>query len=184
MAPPARRESKAAATEKVQPHITSSFGSGSSSVAPKHVLSEDDALAYQCTGFCFPEWKKWFILCVTFFVQVSMNFNAAIYANAVPGMVEDYGISDFQARLGQFAFLVCYAFGCELWAPWSEELGRKWVMQASLGLVNVFQLPCMLSNSFTAVLIGRIFGGLSSAGGSVTLGIVADLFVRTACFSP
>lgn len=33
-------------------------------------------------------------------------------------------------------FLICYAFGCELWAPWSEELGRRWTLQASLFLVN------------------------------------------------
>ena len=71
---------------------------------------------------------------------------------------------------------VAYAFGCELWAPWSEELGRKWVMQISLLLVNLCQIPCALAPNFKTILAFRALGGLSSAGGSVTLGMVADMF--------
>lgn len=91
-------------------------------------------------------------------------------------MSKEFGISEAQARYGQMAFLITYAFGCELWAPFSEDLGRKWVMQASLFLVNVFQLLPALSNDFRYVIAGRVLGGLSSAGGSVTLGMVADMF--------
>lgn len=72
-------------------------------------------------------------------------------------------------------FLVAYAFGCELWAPWSEELGRKWVLQGSLLLVNLWQIGCALAPNFTAVIVFRGLGGLSSAGGSVTLGMVSPL---------
>lgn len=139
-------------------------------------LTDRDAVAASTLGFAFSDPKKWGILTVIFWVQISMNYNAAIYANAVPGMSKDFGISHFQARLGQMAFLVAYGFGCELWAPFSEELGRKWIMQASLALVNIFQIPCMLSKNFETVLAARILGGLSSAGGSVTLGMVADMF--------
>jgi MFS family permease len=139
-------------------------------------LTDKDAVAASKLGFAFSDAKKWAILTVIFWVQISMNYNAAIYGNAVPGMSKDFGISHFQARLGQMAFLVAYGFGCEFWAPFSEELGRKWIMQASLGLVNIFQIPCMLSNNFNTVLAARVCGGLSSAGGSVTLGMVADMF--------
>lgn len=139
-------------------------------------LTDKDPVAKSTLGFNFTTSRKWMILTVIFWVQISMNFNAAIYANAVPGMAEDFGIKPFSARLGQFVFLVAYGFGCEFWAPFSEELGRKWIMQASLGLVNLFQIPCMLSKDFETVLVARLFGGLSSAGGSVTLGMVADMF--------
>jgi MFS family permease len=139
-------------------------------------LTDKDAVAASKLGFAFSDARKWSILTVVFWVQISMNYNASIYANAVPGMSKDFGISHFQARLGQMAFLVAYGFGCEFWAPFSEELGRKWIMQASLGLVNIFQLPCMLSKNFNTVLAARVLGGLSSAGGSVTFGMVADMF--------
>lgn len=73
-------------------------------------------------------------------------------------------------------FLVFYAFGCELWAPWSEELGRKPVLQASLFLVNMWQLPAALVPNFASIMVGRSLGGLSSAGGSVPLGMIADMW--------
>lgn len=60
------------------------------------------------TGFAFPTWKKWSILSSVFLVQISMNYNASAYANAVSGLTEEYGISGFQARLGQMVFLVAY----------------------------------------------------------------------------
>ena len=51
-----------------------------------------------------------------------MNLNAGIYASALTQYEEEFGITAQYARLGQGLFLICYAFGCELWAPGSEEL--------------------------------------------------------------
>ena len=127
-------------------------------------------------GFGFPTWKKWTILSVIFIVQSSMNFNASVYANAVKPLTKEFNISGQAARIGQAVFLICYAFGCELWAPWSEELGRWPVMQLSLFLVNIWQIPCALAPNYGTIVICRILGGFSSAGGSVTLGMVADMW--------
>lgn len=73
-------------------------------------------------------------------------------------------------------YLVFYAFGCELWAPYSEEFGRWPVLQLSCFLINIWQIPAALSPTFGALLAARALGGLSTAGGSVTLGMVADLY--------
>ncbi|CAD0109990.1 unnamed protein product [Aureobasidium uvarum] len=140
----------------------------------KIILTEDDC--YEELGFCFPTWKKWMILSVIFIVQVSMNFNTSLYSNAITGMTEEFNISAQAARCGAMIFLVLYAFGCELWAPWSEELGRWPILQLSLFLVNIWQLPVALAHNFGTVMAGRALGGLSSAGGSVTLGMVADMW--------
>ncbi|CCE33127.1 related to multidrug resistant protein [Claviceps purpurea 20.1] len=140
----------------------------------KYEITEDDC--YSELGYSFSNWKKWYILTVIFWVQVSMNFNTSLYSNAIPGMTEEFHVSDQAARCGAMIFLVLYAFGCELWAPWSEEFGRWPVLQASLFLVNVWQLPVALAPNFTSVMVGRALGGLSSAGGSVTLGMIADMW--------
>ena len=100
----------------------------------KRELTEDEA--FDCLGYSYPTWKKWTILSVIFIVQVSMNFNTSIYPNAVPLLAEHFEVKESIARLGQMTFLVAYAFGSELWAPWSEELGRWPILQASLFLVN------------------------------------------------
>ncbi|KAK1967979.1 major facilitator superfamily transporter [Colletotrichum sublineola] len=140
----------------------------------KYEITEDDC--YDELGFSFPKWKKWYILTVIFWVQVSMNFNTSLYSNAIPGISEEFHVSAQAGRCGAMIFLVLYAFGCELWAPWSEEFGRWPVLQLSLALVNVWQLPVALAPNFATIMIGRALGGLSSAGGSVTLGMIADLF--------
>src|ERR1700689_3906297 len=103
-----------------------------------------------------------------------MNFNTSLYSNAVDGISDKFHVSTQAARCGAMIFLIFYAFGCELWAPWSEELGRYPILQLSLGLVNIWQLPVALAPNFVSVMIGRGLGGLSAAGGSVTLGMIAD----------
>ncbi|KAM9906046.1 hypothetical protein OXX69_006958 [Metschnikowia pulcherrima] len=105
-----------------------------------------------------------------------MNFNTSIFPSAIPLISEEYGISEPKTRVAQMVFLVAYAFGCELWAPWSEEYGRWPIMQASLFLVNIWQILGGLAPNFAAVTVARGLGGLSSAGGSVTLGITADMW--------
>ena len=127
-------------------------------------------------GFGFSNFKKWSILSVIFVVQCSMNFNASIYANAVIPLSEHFSISEQAARVGQMIFLVAYGFGSELWAPWSEDFGRWPVLQLSLFFVNIWQIPCALAPNFGTIVVARFLGGLSSAGGSVTLGMVADMW--------
>ncbi|RAK80850.1 MFS general substrate transporter [Aspergillus fijiensis CBS 313.89] len=140
----------------------------------KRELSEDDC--YDKLGFSFPWYKKWTILTVIFMVQMSMNFNTGVYSDALTGIEETFGVSAQAARVGQMIFLVAYAFGCELWAPWSEEFGRWPIMQLSLFLVNIWQIPCALAPNFGTIVVCRFLGGLSSAGGSVTLGMTADMW--------
>ena len=183
MSPASNRErEKSDATTASAPEDTTALPTAAASESNYGSASGDAVLLTEeecrsALGFGFSSRKKWTILVVIFLVQSSMNFNASVYGNAVPGLAAKYGVSQSLARMGgQLPFLVAYAFGCELWAPWSEELGRRWIMQGSLGLVNVWALMAALAPTMNAVIIARVLGGLSSAGGSVTLGMVADLW--------
>jgi sugar phosphate permease len=140
----------------------------------KYEITEDDC--YDELGFSWPSWKKWYVLTIIFIVQVSMNFNTALYSNAIGGISDEFGVSEQGARCGAMIFLITYAFGCELWAPWSEEFGRWPILQLSLLFVNIWQLPVALAPNFATIMVGRALGGLSTAGGSVTLGMIADLW--------
>ncbi|KAL7622140.1 hypothetical protein AAE478_007642 [Parahypoxylon ruwenzoriense] len=128
-------------------------------------------------GFKWTRQKKWLCLFVVFMVQVSMNFNTTLYSNGIGGISEAYGVSEYEVRWGGAAsFLIAYAFGCELWAPWSEEFGRRLVLQSSLLLVNCFAVMAATAPNFPVHILGRTLGGLSTAGGSVTLAVITDLF--------
>ena len=152
---------------------TAEGGNGEQS-SEKILLTEDEC--YDKLGFSFSTSRKWFILSIIFAVQVSMNFNASVYASAIKQVAEEFDISMQMARVGQMLFLIAYAFGSECWAPWSEEYGRWSVLQLSLLCVNLCQIPCALAPNFATIAVGRFLGGLSSAGGSVTLALVADMW--------
>ncbi|KAI1452329.1 major facilitator superfamily domain-containing protein [Annulohypoxylon moriforme] len=176
----------------------SSLSSVSQNSVPKHAISHDEATLVQgsvntsgpriilterdcpeALATAWPRWKKWITLICTFLVQISMNLNASLYANGQSGISEEFGVSHMASVSGTSIFLIAYAFGCELWAPWSEEFGRKPVLQLSLLLVNLMCIPVALaghSGRFRDILIGRALGGLFSAGGSVTLGVVSDMY--------
>jgi hypothetical protein len=71
---------------------------------PPRVLNERDD--YESTAYMWSLKKKWILLTVVALCQTSMNFNAAIYSNAVEPINEHFGISN--ARMGMVAFLVPY----------------------------------------------------------------------------
>ncbi|KAH9870855.1 hypothetical protein J1614_006427 [Plenodomus biglobosus] len=130
-----------------------------------------DKLAYR-----WPKWKKAMYLASIAGIQISMNFNTSVYPSAIKPISEHFGVSQQSARLGQMLYLVMYSFGCELWAPWSEEFGRWPILQLSLFFINIWQIPASVAPNFGTILVSRALGGLSTAGGSVTLGLIADLY--------
>lgn len=93
----------------------------------KRIITEEEC--WDALGYSWPSWKKWMLISSIFAVQLSMNFNTSVYPNAVPLLAEHFNVSQQAARVGQMIFLVLYAFGCELWAPWSEEFGRWPILQ-------------------------------------------------------
>lgn len=145
-----------------------------SSEDPRRILREYEC--YDKLGYSFSTRKKWTILTIIFITQLSMNFNASAYPHAIPLIAKEFGVSTQAANTSQMIFLVSYGFGCELWAPWSEEYGRWRVMQLSLLFSNIWQILGGLAPNFGTIIVARFLGGMSLAGGSVTLGVVADMF--------
>ena len=93
----------------------------------RRIITEEEC--WDKLGYNWPTWKKWMLLSSIFAVQVSMNFNTSVFPSAIKQIAKYWDVSEQVARLGQMSFLVLYAFGCELWAPWSEEFGRWPVLQ-------------------------------------------------------
>lgn len=109
-----------------------------------------DKLAYS-----WPKWKKAMYLASIAGIQISMNFNTSVYPSAVKPLCEHFGISQQKARLGQMIYLVMYSFGCELWAPWSEEFGRWPILQLSLFFINIWQIPNSVAPNFGTIIVCR-----------------------------
>ena|SRR5690242_9595663 len=105
--------------------------------------------------YSWPKWKKAMYLTSIAGIQISMNFNTSVYPSAVKPLVEHFGISDQQARVGQMIYLVMYSFGCELWAPWSEEFGRWPILQLSLFFINIWQIPNSVAPNYATIVVCR-----------------------------
>lgn len=71
----------------------------------KIILQERDV--YDELGYSFSTAKKWWILFVVFLIQMSMNFNSSVIANALPGVQEEFGVGPYAARNLQGLFLIC-----------------------------------------------------------------------------
>ena len=109
-----------------------------------------DKLAYS-----WPTWKKSMYLASIAGIQISMNFNTSVFPSAVKPISEHFGVSVQAARVGQMIYLVFYAFGCELWAPWSEEFGRWPILQLSMLFINIWNIPNSVAPNFATILVCR-----------------------------
>lgn len=122
-------------------------------VPVKRELKESEC--YDKLAYSWPRWKKWSYLCAVAFVQVSMNFNTSVYPSAVKQLASHFAISEQHARTGQMIYLVTYSVGCELWAPWSEEFGRWPILQLSMFLINIWQIPAALAPNWGTLVVAR-----------------------------
>ena len=114
-----------------------------------------EAECYDKLAYSWPSWKKWMFLSSIASIQISMNFNTSVFPNAVLPLASAFNVSQQKARIGQMIYLVLYSFGCELWAPWSEEFGRWPILQLSLFLINIWQIPAALAPNFGTIIVAR-----------------------------
>lgn len=124
-------------------------------------LKEEDC--YEILAYSWPTWKKWMYLSSVAVIQIAMNYNTSVFPNVVPQLVEVFPyLSEQGARTGQMIYLIFYSFGCELWAPWSEEFGRWPILMLSEFLIIIWTLPQALAPNFNSILAGRAL--VSSSG--------------------
>jgi hypothetical protein len=89
-----------------------------------------DKLAYS-----WPKWKKAMYLASIAGIQISMNFNTSVFPSAVNPISEHFGIS--------------------AQAPWSEEFGRWPILQLSMFLINIWEIPCSVAPNFGTIVVCR-----------------------------
>jgi hypothetical protein len=112
------------------------------------------------TAYAWLTEEKWVILTVVARCQISMNFNAAAYFNAVSDINSPFDIS--YARLRMTSFSLPYVIRCERWLHGLKKLanGQSWI---SLELTNVSTLVCARTEKSEGISGGRIMGGPSLA---------------------
>jgi MFS family permease len=108
-------------------------------------------------------WYKGFIIAVMSYATTAVVLYSTSYTSAIPGLVDEWGISRNTGILGVTTYLLGMACGSVVLAPLSEMYGRRPVYIIALGLFVVFVLPCALAKNIATILVFRFIGAFCAA---------------------
>ena len=111
---------------------------------------------------------------VSFF---AVTFGSSVYASGIPQVMLRFHVSQEVATLGLALYVLGFALGPILWAPMSEEYGRRSTFMISYTVYVVFTTATPFAPNITTLLVLRF---LASAFGSSAQtnpgGMIADMF--------
>lgn len=125
----------------------------------------------------FPMWKKWAITLLVAFATLAVAFVSAAYTGGVAQIIQEFNVSTEVATLGVSLFVLGFAIGPLLWAPFSEMYGRQVLFFGTYAMLTFFNAGAAGSQNIQTLLILRFFAGafgsspLTNAGG-----VIADMF--------
>lgn len=121
----------------------------------------------------WPMKRRLFIGMILAFDALSATMGSSIFSAATEGVEETFNVGEEVATLGTSLFVLGYAFGPTLWAPFSELYGRRLPLVIAAFGFSIFALATAVAKDLQTVMLGRFFGGLF---GSCPLAVVAAAF--------
>lgn len=99
-------------------------------------------------------------------------------SNEIPALQEVFHVPDgSQTILPATTYLVGFVLGPLVFAPLSEQYGRRFILVSTLCLYTIFTMATALAPNWAAFLVFRIFAGIfASPPLSVTGGSIADVY--------
>lgn len=88
-----------------------------------------------------------------------VSLSSTLYTSGIPGLQEDFHVSEIVALLGVTTYLLGMGIGSIIFAPLSELVGRRPVYIVSMIIFLLLLLPGALAQSIASVLVSRFFGG-------------------------
>ena len=110
---------------------------------------------------------------------VAIAFRSSNVTGGLGLIEEKYDVS-FEVAVLTCSIMVCgFAVGPLLWAPLSEQIGRRPIYAISLILYTIFNIPCALSPNIGGLLVCRFLCGVfASSGLSLAGGTIADIWSK------
>ncbi|WBW72559.1 transmembrane transporter [Schizosaccharomyces osmophilus] len=107
------------------------------------------------------------------------QFGSSIFAPSIPRIAEQFLSSTTVVTLGSTLYSIGILFGTLIFAPFSEQFGRRPIYLLGYSLFALMQIPIALSVNIEMFLIFRFFSGMfGSVGISNGSGSLADLFEK------
>lgn len=123
--------------------------------------------------------KKVFVTFQICLLTTSVYIGSAIYTAGIPGIQQQFQVSEVKALLGLTLFVLGYALGPMIWAPMSEipYIGRNPIYIGTLAAFIPLQLGVIYAKKFSMLLAFRFITGLVGSPVLATGGAtIADLY--------
>ncbi|EUC26707.1 hypothetical protein COCCADRAFT_42284 [Bipolaris zeicola 26-R-13] len=126
------------------------------------------------------EWsglRKWIYCTIMGIATLAISLSSSAYGGGIEQIQRDFHVSNEVATLGVSMFVLGFALGPLLWAPFSEMYGRQVVFVSTFLAFVAFTAGAAGSQNIWTLIVHRF---LASAFGSSSLtnagGVIADMF--------
>lgn len=114
--------------------------------------------------------------CAAWF-SLSATVGSSIFSNATGVVANEYGVSREVGTLATSLFVLGYAFGPIIWAPFSELYGRRIPITIAAFGFSLFTIAVATAQDLQTIMLCRFFSGFfGSAPLAITAAIFADMF--------
>ncbi|THC95228.1 hypothetical protein EYZ11_005305 [Aspergillus tanneri] len=107
------------------------------------------------------------------FTSMTSTFDSSIFTSSTHHVAETFHIGVEVGTLSSSLYIIGYAFGPLIWAPFSELTGRRIPVLIGMFGFGVFNVAVATSKDLQTLLISRFFSGIF---GSCPLTVVAAIF--------
>lgn len=118
----------------------------------------------------WPMWYKWLLTLVLSVYVVAAAYGSACLAGGLFTVQEQFHVSAEVSNLTVSLMVIGFAVGPLLWAPLSEQIGRRPVYFISFGLYTLFNVPCAVAKNIGTVLVCRFLCGCFAASALTNVG--------------
>ena len=105
----------------------------------------------------------WLLMSATVASQMALT----IFLPSLPALATDFGVAYGTAQLTLSIYLFAFAFAQLAVGPLSDNLGRRPILLASLGIFTLGSVGCALSTSIEMLIAARLVQACGACGGVV-----------------
>ncbi|BCS26949.1 uncharacterized protein APUU_51660S [Aspergillus puulaauensis] len=130
--------------------------------------------------------KKFLVSCEIWLLTFAIYIGSAIYTPGIPGISEQFGVSNVAAVLGLTLFVLGYGLGPMVWSPLSElpNIGRSPTYVLTLVVFVFFQFAVIYAKNFGMLLAFRFLTGFIGspclATGAASMGDIWNPILQAA----
>lgn len=125
----------------------------------------------------WPNARKWALTLLLGIICFDVALGSAIVTGDIEGPMKTFGVSQEVIILTITLFVLGFGFGPLLFAPLSEEYGRKIIYVTTLFVALIFVVPCGAAQNIGTLLVCRLIDGVAfSAPMCLIGGNLADMF--------